>query len=290
MSLTHLVPDAVRNIRAKFFRRTRYTLLLVLTALLVLCVAFAWTTRDAMSHLSFIAMRGGRTPESLGARKTIVDLSPWQTAQALAPLAVTAEEKEFAHEAERLADHEVDQAFASALRQATIQVQHTALTGIPLTLAQRVKQFQQLLEQDRAVVRQLSPASSAGVAGSAKASTRPADDDTDLEIAKAQLQLDSDQLADAQEDLARASGDERAQIQGELTSHEASMQKYDSELQDAGQIAVLAVNRYGTLSGRLGAWNRQRTRYELLRQAMEQAQKDVRTLTDQHNALEAKAR
>ena len=55
----------------------------------------------------------------MNSQKTLVDLRPWQTAEALAPLAVTAEETEYAHEAERLADHEVDQAFASALRQAS---------------------------------------------------------------------------------------------------------------------------------------------------------------------------
>ena len=45
----------------------------------------------------------------------LVDQSPWQTVQALAPLAVSAEEQQMAHEAERLADHEVDQAFATEL-------------------------------------------------------------------------------------------------------------------------------------------------------------------------------
>ena len=39
--------------------------------------------------------------------------------QTLAALAVSAEERELAREAERLADHEVDQAFAQALRQAS---------------------------------------------------------------------------------------------------------------------------------------------------------------------------
>jgi hypothetical protein len=44
----------------------------------------------------------------------------------------------------------------------------------------------------------------------------------DLEIAKAQLQLDSDELSDAEHDLERASGDNRDEIQSELSAHEAA--------------------------------------------------------------------
>jgi hypothetical protein len=62
-----------------------------------------------------------------------VDLRPWQTAHALAGLAITAEEKEFAIQAERFADHEVDQAFASALRQANME--QRSLTGEALALS-----------------------------------------------------------------------------------------------------------------------------------------------------------
>jgi len=65
------------------------------------------------------------------------------------------------------------------------------------------------------------------------------------------------------------------------------MKKYDSESRQDGQIAVLSVSRYGTLTGRLGAWNRQRTRSSLLAQAIQQTQNDIRTLTGQHNSLEA---
>ena len=156
-------------------------------------------------------------------------MSPWQTAQALAPLAVTAEETEYARDAERLADHEVDQAFASALRQATLQAQHRTLTGDALALSQKVAQLQQLVKQDQALVNSLTPKSNPP-AGPSKNSTPPASDSDDLEVAKAQLGLDSDELADAQQDLERASGDQSAQIQEELAAHEASMKQYDSQI------------------------------------------------------------
>jgi hypothetical protein len=85
----------------------------------------------------------------------IVDLHPWQIAQALAPLAVSKEEVEFAHEAERLADHEVNQAFAASLRQAGAQ--HLAPTGEALELSQKVAQLQQMAKEDQARVRSLTP-------------------------------------------------------------------------------------------------------------------------------------
>src|ERR1035437_5557350 len=234
--------------RKRVFGRVSLIFLLAMVALLVLCLAFSWTTRDSMAHLSFLSGRGN--VRSLGnSQKTLVDLRPWQTAEALAPLAVTAEETEYAHEAERLADHEVDQAFASALRLASAQAQHRNLTGEALALSQRVEQLQQLTKEDQALVSSLTSASGSS-ATSAKDAAKPAGDSDDLEVAKAQLGLDTDELEDAQQELDRASGDDRAQIQGELSAHEALMSKYDSEAHSRGEVAVLSARRHGTLSSR----------------------------------------
>ena len=49
-----------------------------------------------------------RAVSSGAGRNTLVDLRPWQTAQSLAALAVTAEETEYARAAERNADHYPD--------------------------------------------------------------------------------------------------------------------------------------------------------------------------------------
>jgi small-conductance mechanosensitive channel len=278
MSLPPVVPDTAQKIRVKF-QKTRNATLLVLFALLILCVVLAWTTRDAMIRLPFMQSRG---QTSASQPKSLVDLSPWQTAQALAALAVTAEELEYARDAERLADHEVDQAFAAALRQATLQVQRHTFTGKAFELSLKVSELQEVVKQDLAQVDELTKASESK--GPAGAQT----DDTDLDIAKAQLQLDSDQLEDAQQDLARASGDNRAQIQSELAAREAAMKKYD-ESRGLGQLAVIAAVRDGTLASRIRAWNRQRTRYQLIQQAIDQTQQNIRSLTDEHNALEAQA-
>ena len=274
------------TIRQRVFRDTRIVILLALSLLLAACLVFSWTTRDAMANLSFLG-HGGRPGRDSG-KKTIVDLRPWQTAQALAPLAVTAEEKEFARNAERLADHEVDQAFASALRQATLQEQHITLQGEALALSQRVAQLQQLIKQDQAQVQSIT-AQLNSPTNPAKQSATASVDAGDLEVAKAQLGLDTDQLADANQDLDRATGDQTAQIQAELSAHEASMRQYDKQVQSGGDVAVVAAKRRGTLAARVKAWFDQRDRYQLLQQALEQTRTDIATLTSEHNALEAKA-
>jgi small-conductance mechanosensitive channel len=280
-------PPAPPASHGRFLGRTRLVLLLSLLVLYSLCLVFAWTTRDAMAHLP--TRKGqGTVPGLVGSQKTIVDLSPWQTAQALAPLAVSAEENEYAREAERLADHEVDQAFDSALRQASTQVEHRALTGDALALSQKVTQLQQLVKDDQAAVDSLTAKPSSPAAPAKNAAQSDAGGD-DLEIAKAQLGLDTDQLTDARSDLERASGDNRAQLQSELAAHEASMKKYDSESHGDGQLAVLSARQQGTLASRCKAWFSQRDRYQLIQQASHQTQSEIATLTSEHNALEANA-
>ena len=189
----------------------------------------------------------------------------------------TAEEKEFAAQAERFADHEVDQAFASALRQANME--QRSLTGEALALSQRVEQLQQVVNDDKALVQSLTDQAANPKAAAAETAA------DDLEVAKAQLALDSDLLADAQQDLARAGGDEPSRVQAELAAHEAEMKDYDAKAAQMVQVAVIAVKRHGTLAGRVNAWFDQRTRYELVQQALRQAQADIVTLTAQHTDL-----
>ncbi len=264
--------------------KTRIISIVVLAALLCISLFFAWTTRDAMAHLPFLpGLSKGR---ATAAKPELVDTSPWQTAQALAPLAVSAEEAEFARDAERLADHDVDQAFACALRLASLEAQHRTLTGRALDLSNRIAQLHQLIQQDQALVQSLTPKS--GASPAAPQSATPPAAGGDLDVAKAQLGLDTDELTDAQRELDRVSGDKSTEIQAELAEHEASMRQYDSQAQDGTQVAVIALKRHATLAARIEAWFSQRDRAQLLRQAIQQTQADIATLTAQHAALEAK--
>jgi small-conductance mechanosensitive channel len=241
-------------------------------ALLVLCLFAAWWTRGAMAHLPFLHGKGR------GAQDTLVDQRPWQTVASLAPLAKSAEEQSYAREAERLADHDIDQAFAFALRQASLQSRN--LTGDALAAQQKVTQLQATVKEDLAKVTSLT--------AQLKQPNGAVADSDDLDVAKAQLQLDNDELADANEQLARLSGDKRPQIQQELAAREAAMKKYDSEANGA-EIAIVASTRRGTLAGRISSWFDQRSRMDLLRQAKADTDTDIARLTTQHADFEKRA-
>lgn len=244
----------------------RFAIVAPAVALAVFLVA-GFLTRGVMSSLPFLHSKG----------EGLVDQRPWQTVQALAPQAVSSEEKELAQQAERLADHEVDQAFAMALRQASLE--HRSLTGDALALQQKVAGLQTLVKEDQGKVNSLT-ASLKGKDGVVVQSD-------DLDLAKAQLQLDSDELGDASDDLARVSGDKRGQIQQELTAREAAMKKYDESPDNGGaQPGVVSAKRRRTLAARVSAWFDQRSRIGLIEQAKAEADADVVVLTKEHDDLE----
>jgi len=284
MAIPQIASSAGQKLRSRVFGSTRLTILLSLIAVLVVCLIFTWETGDVMSNLSFLNPRNS-TNRSNGTKKALVDIKPWQTAQALAALAYTAEEKEYAQEAERLADHEVDQAFASALRQATLDAQHLKLSGDAQALSKKVGQLQQLISQDKDDIQTIT----AALKAPSPKDGRPAEyDEGDLEVAKAQLALDADELVDIQHDFDQASGDQTSQIQAELTSHEAAMRGYDKQVREGGQIATVSARRFGTLAGRLGAWSRLGSRTALLQQTIDQTRRDVGMLNAQQSAIETK--
>jgi small-conductance mechanosensitive channel len=243
------------------------------TALLLLCLVAIWLTRGSMAHMPFRQGKGGAARNS-----SLVDQRPWQTIESLAPLAVSAEEQSLAREAERLADHDVDQNFALALRQASFQ-NHT-LTGDALAAQKKVTQLQALVKEDQARVDALTD--------KLKQPNGTIAASDDLDVAKAQLQLENDELADANEELARLSGDKRPQIQQELTARQAAMKKYDSQA-SGGQIAILSSTNRRTLAGRISSWFDQRTRMGLIEQAKADTDAEIASLTAQHDDFEKKA-
>jgi small-conductance mechanosensitive channel len=233
-----------------------------------------YLTRDATANLPFL--RGGKGRPSRRSNNDLVDQHAWQTIEALAPLAMSSEEKRLAREAQRIADHEVDQAFAQALREASLNTR--TLTGDALALQQKITTLQAVIKDDQARVNTLTAASK-GV--------NPSGTD-ELDIAKAQLQLDTDELSDSNEDLARLTGDKRGQIQEELTNREAAMKKFDEQNEAAANApsTVQSAKRYATLAGRISALFDQRSRMESIDEAQTQATTDAAALSAQHAEIE----
>ena len=258
--------------------RARMVIVLIMLMVLAVTLAGAFLTRGVMAYLPFLQARKGSWTGAY-VPPGVVDQRPWQTAATLAALAQSAEERELAREAERLADHEVDQAFSQSLRQASIEKPN--LSGKALALQQRVTELQETIKNDQARIVSLG------------AGTRPASavsNGSDLEIAKAQLGLDQNELTDSIEDLARESGDQRVKLQQELAARQAAMQQYrDSASKDDGQTAVASAEQYTTLAQQLSTWRSLRNRKQLIAQAEQLARADVAALTADQARLKTEA-
>src|SRR5260370_5752848 len=225
--------------------RARTVIVLVMLIVLAVTLIGAFLTRGVMADLPFLKARKGKWTGAyvpLG----IVDQRPWQTAATLAALAQSTEERKIARDAERLADHEVDQAFSQSLRQAALA--KPTLTGKALALQQRVNELQETIKNDEARIASLS-------AGAGMRSAGAVSNGSDLEIAKAQLGLDQNELTDSIEDLALESGDQRVKLQQELAARQAAMKQYrDNASKDDGQTAVASADQYKTLGHQLSTW------------------------------------
>jgi small-conductance mechanosensitive channel len=253
---------------------------LILLIVLAVTLAAAFLTSGVMTYLPFLQARKGDWT-GVYVPHGIVDQRPWQTAATLAALAQSAEERELAREAERLADHEVDQAFSQALRQASLAKPN--LSGKALAWQQRVTELQETIKNDEARIAALS-------AGAGRKSAGAVSNASDLEIAKAQLGLDQAELADSIEDLARESGDQRVKLQQELAARQAAMKQYrDNASKDDGQTAVASAEQYKTLAQQLSTWRSLRNRKQLIPQAEQLARADVAALTADQERLKAEA-
>jgi small-conductance mechanosensitive channel len=260
--------------------RARTVIVLILLVVLAVTLASAFLTRGVMTYLPFLEARKG---EWTGAYVPhgVVDQRPWQTAATLAALAQSAEEKEFAREAERLADHEVDQAFSQSLRQASLD--EPSLSGKALALQQRVIELQKTIKNDQAQIASLS-------AGAGAKSENAVSNGSDLEIAKAQLGLDQNELTDSIEDLSRESGDQRVKLQEELAARQAAMKQYaDRASTDNVQTAVASAEQYKTFAQQLSTWRSLGNRKQLIAQAEQLARTDVAALTGDRERLKVEA-
>ena len=136
-----------------------------------------------------------------------VDEKSYLTARHLAQVADTAEEQTLAREAMRLADRELDQAFASATREAVVKVPppNAAIKD----LQTRIAAARDKIDADRKQIDKLTKAAKQ-------------DDETaaELDLTKAQLTLDQDELEDARSDLVQAGGDRKSVLDRAFEEHQ----------------------------------------------------------------------
>jgi small-conductance mechanosensitive channel len=219
------------------------------------------------------------TPRNAATRKMRVDERPLKTARDMAKLASGWDERRFAEEALKLGDHEVDLAFADALRDAA----NSPVQSTPQAreMNARVSKAQALAKADQDRIDQLNKEI-------AKASGARLDDLKDqLDLVSAQLELDQDELDDAKEDLIRSGADPESVIQRQYERHEASA--HAAEATQAQTANNADVNyRAGNLWGQLAAWNSLRGKAAQLAKARDEAAEVATNLTAAHDALEQK--
>ena len=207
--------------------------------------------------------------------QTMVDQTPLTTAQSLAQLSNSHAEQKLALEALRLGDHAVDLTFAAALRDVT---EHPpSLSAEAKKIQDRLTRYQKALDADNAQVAQLTDA--AGKASGAKKDQLT----NQLNLAKAQQELDQDEVDDAKQDLIRAGGDPQARILALEQEHEAS-----SHNTAAINTAAAAPVTGGGLVNLYRQWAALHDKDQQLTAAKQAAESAAVSITALHNALESK--
>lgn len=187
-------------------------------------------------------------------RERRVDQRPLLMARRLGLLAKTPDEVALARKAERLANHDVDLAFAEALRQIA---ESTPPPTEELKALQAEKARAEVaVEENERNLKRLN-----ALLPTAKGTAQDRLEDQ-IEIAKAQLQLNRGELEEAAEELERAGGDPQARIRRLKAAREAT----DPEAAATAATVEQALPAHSLLA-RFREWNNQRKKRALLVQA-----------------------
>jgi small-conductance mechanosensitive channel len=241
---------------------------IVIVLLAGLAVYGFWETRKPLQGTAG-ATNPGQAPE-----KILVDQSPLKTAQQLALLAATHDERTLAQEALRLADFDVDQAFDNALRRARLHP--PPLSPEAKDAETRMQKAEKLLaaSQDRA--KQLTDQVAKAAGGKKDAL------EADLIQAQADEELAQDEVDDSKEDLIRAGGDVIDRIQALKKEHEDSSHGTATAIPTGPEPA----DQPGVIH-RLARWRELHQKQMQLWQAKSATDEAITELTAKHNALDA---
>src|SRR5229473_8358609 len=218
--------------------------------------------------------KSAKTLSIEGAQGPIVDQTSLLTAQRLAKMPTSAEEKPFAEEALRLADHDMDLSYAAAEREA--EDHPPTLSAEAKAIEARLKISEDALDADNDLVDQLT-------AAEAKANGGKKDALHDqLVLATAHQEEHQDEVDDAKVDLERAGGDPKRRIEAMMEEHKAS-----SQATDALHVTISAVAEERGLIHRFGQWMAFHQKQLLLWKAKQEAESATASLSARHDAVQA---
>ena len=220
---------------------------------------------------------GKKSAGAKPAQHPLVDQRPLETARHMAATAGTPDEQALAHEAEKTGDHEVDLSFFDAIR--TAQLNPPPLSPEAKQIATRKTKAQQTLKEDQDTIALLTK----------KLATAPESQKDNLQdqidVAKAQADLDQDELDDASEDLEQAGGDPQSKIKRLQAEHEEG----DHNVAPAGSAVNPHEQDYQThtLLSVFRAWQALREKRAMLQQAHDEAATKEAYLIKRHDQLAA---
>jgi len=234
-----------------------YLLPAAIAAILLACIVGSLLTRDAVPNKAADTIRHD-------SKSGVVDDRLLKTAQALAGLADTPEGQVLSKEALRLAGRDLDQAYATGLREAISAPPPTK--GPAKNLSDQIAKRKIHLAAAQAQMDKLT-----------KEAAKNQDAADLLEVAKAQFDLDNEELTDMQQDLAKIGGDQHARLEQEMQAHEAAEK-------NPVQYPKLETGHASTLYEQVQLWRDLGGRVDQLNLAEQQASASATELEKEHDA------
>src|SRR5215467_3401440 len=264
------------------FMKPRQWMIAIVLLLLMAAAVFGlfWTRETPVDNSDETS---ATTTKKLFARRNTasprpaIDLRPLQTARRLAATAGTPEEQVLAHAAEKAGDHEVDLTFFDRLREA--QLNPPPLSPEAKQIAARKAKAQDVLKDDQESIALLTR-KLAAAPDSQKDNLQD-----QIDVAKAQMELDQDELDDATEDLEQAGGDPQSKIKHLQDQHEAA--GHNAAAVGSGVNPHEQDYQTHTLLGVFRAWQALRQKKAALQEAREETAEKQAQLAARHAQLEA---
>jgi len=220
-------------------------------------------------------------PVSKRSNRRLVDQKPLETARNMAALASDVDEQRYAQQALRLADHEVDLAFAVAMREAKEHPPQP--TPATTELYARVSRAQAQVKSDQDIIDELKK-EMATLKG-------PKADELQqqIDLVQAQLELDQDEMEDAKGDLIRSGADPLSLIQRQFAKYQSTQKDSEAARAQAFAKTPPTAAEADNLVAQLSAWHALRDKAKLLQNAHDEASAAAGGLKQQHDSIEGKA-
>jgi len=245
-------------------QKTQRIIAIVLLLLVAASVYGIWRTRQSSSPPV--------AKQAVVNDRSLVDQSPLKTAQQVAQLASTHDERQFAQEALRLANYDVDIAFENAIRQARLHP--PALSAEGKEAEAREQRAESVLEAEQDRAKQLTEAESKAPLSKKESIEK------DLVQVQANMGLAQDELDDAKHALRRAGGD----LVGRL---EQQQEHYKARSKEITVPTGPEQPDQPGLIHRIAQWRQLHQKQMQLWQAKSDAEAGLVALVAKHDALDA---